>query len=116
MRFILWNVEKRESAFDIFNCTFEPAYTIEQIVETMKKVTGLHQAVPYIPNAIIMPAAIGAQMVGSPMGICPARVKKLQVSTNICGKKMKESGYQFKWTFEEAIADWLKDNDGKCLE
>lgn len=116
VRFILWNVEERESSFDIYNCTFEPAYTIEQIVKTMKKVTGLTQAVPYIPNAIIMPAAACARLLGSPMGICPARVKKLQISTNICGKKMKGCGYQFKWTYEEAIADWFEDNNKECLE
>ena len=100
---------------DIFNCTFEPAYTIEQIVTAMKKVTGLAQSVPYIPNAIIMPAAC-AKMVGSPMGICPARVKKLQISTNICGRKMASSGYQFKYTFEEALADWFADNKKQYLE
>lgn len=116
VRFILWNVEERKTPFDIYNCTFEPAYTIEQIVTAMKKVTGLTQFVPYIPNAIIMPAAVCAQMVGSPMGICPARVKKLQISTNICGRKMKESGYQFKWTFEEALADWFSDNKRQYLE
>ena len=55
-------------------------------------------------------------MIGSPMGICPARVKKLQISTNICGKKMKESGYLFKWSFEEALADWFNDNKNQCLE
>ncbi len=116
VRFILWNVEERQTPFDIFNCTFEPAYTIEQIVKTMKNVTGLKQNVPYIPNALIMPAAVGAQMLGSPMGICPARVKKLQVSTNICGKKMADSGYKFKWTFEEAIADWFDDNNRMYLQ
>jgi len=116
VRFMLWNVEERNTPFDIFNCTFEPAYTIEQIVRAMKKVTGLSQSVPYIPNAIIMPAATCAKIMGSPMGICPARVKKLQISTNICGKKMKESGYKFKWTFEEALADWYKDNNQQCLE
>lgn len=116
VRFILWNVEERKTPFDIFNCTFEPAYTIEQIVTAMKKVAGLKQWVPYIPNAIIMPAAVCAQLLGSPMGICPARVKKLQISTNICGKKMKESGYQFKWTFEEALEDWFEDNKKLCLE
>ena len=63
-----------------------------------------------------MPAAACAKMVGSPMGICPARVKKLQISTNICGKKMADSGYQFKYTFEEAIADWYKDNKEMYLE
>ena len=116
VRFILWNVEKRESAFDIYNCTYEPAFTIEEIVKAMKYVTGLTQAVPYIPNSIIMPMAAGAKLLGSPMGICPARVKKLQISTNICGKKMKESGYQFRYTFEEALKDWYADNKNQCLE
>ncbi len=121
VRFILWNVEGGEGqsaheGIELYNCTFEPAYTIEEIVDTMKKVTGLTQTVPYIPNSIIMPAAVGAKLMGSPMGICPARVKKLQISTNISGKKMKESGYQFKYTFEEALTDWYKDNNNRCLE
>lgn len=116
VRFIMWNVEERESASEIYNCTFEPAYTIEEIVKTIKKVTGLKQAVPYVPNAVIMPAAVGAKMVGSPMGICPARVKKLQISTYICGKKLASSGYKFKWTFEEAIADWYNDNKQQYLK
>lgn len=116
VRFILWNVEEQKDSFNIYNCTFEPAYSIEEIVKAMKKVTGLTQWVPYIPNAVIMPLAVCAKMVGSPMGICPARVKKLQVSTNICGKKMADSGYQFKYTFEEAIADWYKDNKEMYLE
>lgn len=119
VRFMLWNIEgvrSQESGVKLYNCTFEPAYTIEQIVKTMKKVTGLTQSVPYIPNSVIMPLAAGAKLFGSPMGICPARVKKLQISTNICGKKMKESGYQFKWTFEEALRDWYSDNKEKYLE
>jgi hypothetical protein len=29
---------------------------------------------------------------------------------------MKESGYQFKYTFEEALADWFEDNKRKCRE
>lgn len=116
VRFILWNAEEQKTPYDIYNCTFEPAYTIEQIVTAMKKVTGLKQSVPYIPNNIIMPMAACAKMVGSPMGICPARVKKLQISTNICGKKMASSGYQFKWTFEEALKDWYLDNNKMCLE
>ena len=102
--------------FDIFNCTFEPAYTIEQIVKSIKKVSGLTQSVPYIPNSLIMPAAFCAKLVGSPMGICPARVKKLQISTNICGKKLAECDYKFKWTFEQALKDWFEDNNKLFLE
>ena len=116
VRFIMWNVEERGTASDIFNCTFEPAYSIEHIVGVIKTVTGLHQSVPYIPNSLIMPAAAGAKMMGSPMGICPARVKKLQISTNICGKKLASCGYKFKWTFEEAVEDWFEDNKKQFLK
>ena len=125
VRFILWNIdaslnEKRRneewSGVRLYNCTFEPAYTIEHIVKAMKKVTGLTQWVPYIPNSIIMPMAVCAKMVGSPMGICPARVKKLQISTNISGQKMAWSGYKFKWMFEEALEDWFNDNNNQNLQ
>ncbi len=103
------------SGTEIFNCCFEPAYTIQHIVEAMKRVTGLTQWVPDVPNWVIMPMARAAMLLGSPMGICPARVKKLQISTNICGEKLKGCGYQFRWTFEEALADWLRDNEGRGL-
>jgi len=43
-------------------------------------------------------------------------VKNLQISTNICGEKLKNSGYKFKWSFEEALADWFEDNDRKYLK
>lgn len=116
VRFMLYRLEKGFNDVEIFNCCFEPAYTIEEIVNTIKKVTGLTQFVPYIPNALIMPAASVAKCMGSPMGICPDRVKKLQISTNICGKKLAESGYKFKYTFEEAIADWFNDNNREFLK
>ena len=111
VRFILWNVTERDSPFEIYNCCFEPAYTIEHIVLAMKKVTGLTQFVPDIPNWLIMPAATVIGALGAPMGICPARVKKLQISTNICGKKLAGCGYKFQWSFEEALEDWYNDNE-----
>lgn len=111
VRFILWNVTERDSPFEIYNCCFEPAYTIEHIVLAMKKVTGLTQVVPDIPNWLIMPAATVIGALGAPMGICPARVKKLQISTNICGKKLAGCGYKFQWSFEEALEDWYNDNE-----
>lgn len=132
VRFMLWKVEegvntnnsnntngadvKSAKGVEIYNCCFEPAYTIQHIVEAMKKATGLTQFVLDIPNWVIMPMARAAMLLGSPMGICPARVKKLQISTNICGEKLKNCGYQFKWSFEEALADWFEDNDRKGLK
>lgn len=116
VRFMVYRLENHEEGVELYNCCFEPAYTIQHIVEAMKKVTGLTSTVFDIPNWIIMPAAAIIGAMGAPMGICPARVKKLQISTNICGKKLKNSGYQFKWTFEGALNDWFEDNDKKWLK
>ena len=49
---------------EIYNCCFEPAYTILHIVEAMKKVTGLTQFVPDIPNWVIMPMARMVMILG----------------------------------------------------
>lgn len=114
--FMLYRLENHEHGAELYNCTYEPAYTIEETVETMKKVTGLNKPVFMIPSWLIMTAARFAQLLGSPMGICPARVKKLQISTNICGSKMAQSGYQFKWTFEQALFDWFNDNNNEYLK
>ena len=114
--FMLYRLEHHEQGVELYNCTFEPAYTIEQIVATMNKVTGLNRTASLIPAWILMPAAAVIGCLGAPMGICPARVRKLMVSTNICGKKLADSGYHFHYTFEEAIADWFKDNDNQYLK
>jgi nucleoside-diphosphate-sugar epimerase len=116
VRFMLYRLEHHEQGVELYNCTFEPAYTIEQIVESMKKVTGIKHSVPLIPAWILMLAAAVAGCLGTPMGICTARVKKLMISTNICGKKLSDSGYKFHYTFEEAIKDWFKDNNNLYLK
>lgn len=115
VKFMLYRLEHHEQGVELYNCTFEPAFTIEQIVETMKKVTGIKRSVIMIPSWILMPAAAVVGALGAPMGICPARVKKLMISTNICGRKLADSGYKFHYSLEEAIADWYKDNENHCL-
>lgn len=101
---------------DIFNCTFEPAYNIEQICETMKKATGLKYRIPLIPGGLLMTAAtILGPIGGKKVGIHPARVKKLMVSTNICGKKLEACGYKFHYSFEDTFKDWLNDCNGQGL-
>ncbi len=95
---------------DIYNCTFEPAYTIEQICNTMQKATGMKRRIPLIPGGFLMTVArIVGPIGGRKIGIHPARVKKLMVSTNICGKKLAASGYKFHYTLEESFRDWYED-------
>ncbi len=117
VRFMLYQLEHYQEGMELYNCTFEPAFTIEQIVETMKKVTKMERNILMVPSWMLMPAAylIGA-LGGAALGVCPARVRKLIISTNISGKKMAVSGYKFHYTFEEAINDWYKDNSYSGLK
>lgn len=95
---------------DVFNCTFEPAYNIEQICSEMQKATGMKHFVPLIPGWILMTAAVFlVPFGGMKLGLHPARVKKLMISTNICGKKLAVSGYKYYYTFAETLRDWYED-------
>lgn len=101
---------------DIFNCTYEPAFTIQETCETMQKATGMHHNVPLVPAGLLMFAAkIIGPLGGKKVGIHPDRVKKLMVSTNTCGKKLAASGFKFHYSFEESFRDWFKDCDEEGL-
>lgn len=110
-------IENDFPGVDLYNCTFEPAYNIQQICETMQKATGLKRHIPLIPGGLLMTVAtIVGPLVGKKLGIHPARVKKLMISTNICGKKLAGSGYKFHYTLEESFRDWFEDCNRTGLE
>lgn len=95
---------------EIFNCTFEPAYTIEQICKTMMEETGMKRHIFLIPGGLLMfIAKVIGPLGGKKIGIHPARVKKLMVSTNICGEKLDKCGYKFRYTFNDTMKDWYED-------
>lgn len=114
VRFVLFCIKKTENQ-QLFNCGYEPSYHLEQIVNAMKTATHTNAFVPYLPNFLIMPTAILLGMLGAPMGICRDRVVKLQISTNVSGKRMSETEFEYKWTLQEALQDWFSDNEGKGL-
>lgn len=95
--------------YDIFNCTFEPAFTIEQICHNMMKATNLNSKIPCVNGKLLMFVAGVMAPFFRKKGIHPDRVKKLMVSTNICGKKLSASGYKFHYNLEESFKDWFMD-------
>jgi nucleoside-diphosphate-sugar epimerase len=99
----------------LYNCCYSPSFTIEQIANTMLKATGMNRHIPYIPQKPMMVAATVCGMFGGlGLGICPARVKKLMVSTNIDGAKLAQD-YPLGYSLEEAFRDWFKDCGEKEL-
>ncbi len=116
VHFMMYKIENSHNGVELYNCTFEPAFTIEQICNAMMKTTNMRRHLIMIPSWMLMPIAYLIGAMGAPMGICPARVRKLMISTNISGKKLADSGYKFKYTFDEALKDWYKDNDCNGLK
>lgn len=115
--FMLYKIESMDSGVGLYNCTFEPAFTIEEIVNTMSKVTNIKAPTLKInAGLMIFSSYIIGMLGGKKLGIHPDRVKKLMISTNISGEKLSNSGYVFKYTLESAIIDWYSDNDNKFLK
>ncbi len=116
VNFIMWKLSRQETGVEVFNCTFNPAFTIEEICNTMMQSTNLKRHIPKIPSPVLLIAAgIFGLLGGRLLGIHPDRVKKLMISTNISGQKMSESNYLFLYSLEGAIRDWYKDCNCKGL-
>lgn len=99
----------------LHNCCYYPSFTIEQIATAMLNATEMKRFIPYIPKKPMMAAAtVCGALGGLGLGICPARVKKLMVSTNIDGLKLSKN-YPLGYTLEEAFKDWYKDCNQKEL-
>ena len=93
----------------LYNCCYYPSFTIEQIANTMLKATGTRRWIPFIPRKPMMAAATLCGLFGGlGLGICPARVRKLMVSTNIDGQKLAKD-YPLSYSLEDAFRDWFKD-------
>jgi len=115
VNFFLWAIENGKNG--VWNCTFEPAFNIEQICDAMKKATGMKGYIPCVNGKLLMAvASIVGPLGGKAVGIHPARVKKLMISTNINGEKLRDSGYEWKYGLEESFKDWFEDCDGKYLK
>ncbi len=83
----------------------------------MKKATRMKRFIPTVPGKFLLfVARIVGPIGGKAVGIHPARVKKLMISTNINGEKLKNSGYKFHWTVEESFRDWFEDCNRKYLK
>ena len=93
----------------LYNCCYYPSFTIEQIANTMLKATGMRRRIPFIPRKPMMAAATLCGLFGGlGLGICPARVRKLMVSTNIDGQRLAKD-YPLSYSLEDAFRDWFKD-------
>lgn len=119
---ILYDAINEEAGnFQLYNLTYYPAPTIEQICSTIAEETGVSKPLLVVPSWMLKTAAAVIYNIGSMVGmkfsgIHPDRVKKLMVSTNINGKRLEQSQFSLRYSLPEAIQDWKKDCDNRGLE
>lgn len=102
--------ESYDEGSRIYNFAYAPGKSIEDIVSTMCKVAGLKAPKLLISGHFLIFAARMIHFLGGGrMGIHPDRVKKLMISTNINGQKILNDKFNFDYTLESAIIDWLSE-------
>ncbi|XOV92283.1 MAG: NAD-dependent epimerase/dehydratase family protein [Bacteroidota bacterium] len=95
---------------ETFNCAYYPSLTIEEIAQQIAIQLDKKSPRLVIPGFFLKTIAQIFKILGlGKIGIHPERVKKLMTSTNISGKKLRNSISGYKYTFKEALEDWYED-------
>jgi nucleoside-diphosphate-sugar epimerase len=103
-----------------FNLTYFPAPKLNEICETIARVTNVKEPVFIIPPKVLKFSAsiiyVFSKLLGFKInGIHPERVRKLMISTNISGEKLSKTRYALCFSMEDAIKDWFEDCKKKGL-
>lgn len=111
--------EKEQPGAHTYNASFSPTPTIAEITRSIADITGVKNPNRVIPSLFLKIVARIIYPLGKVFrmpigGIHPDRVKKLMISTNICGEKINNN-YKFKFNLNQAILDWYIDCDKKGL-
>lgn len=103
---------KKEGCY-LYNFSLPSAPTIQDYVNVVCKVAGVSRFVPYMPYKVLLPLSYLIEWSAKPFrakpAICPTRVRKLVRSNNIEPMVLKRDHYQYRFTFESAMQDWLHD-------
>ncbi len=108
--------EQQNIPFILFNFTMDPAPTMQEYVQAVRKVSKKNRVVMSLPYPLLMLGSyiVQALTLGK-SSIKPMRIYKLIKSNNIVPAELRKAGYKYKYTLEEALADWAKEqpNDWK---
>ena len=119
IRLMVEMAEKEPLGVHIFNTVYTPCYTIEEICQSVAKVTNVKEPRFTVPPGLLQTTASMisgfSKLIGKSFdGIHLDRVKKLMISTNISGKKLEDNNYILKFSLRQGIEDWFEscDNNG----
>jgi nucleoside-diphosphate-sugar epimerase len=113
-----WMLEaaRRQERFILFNGAFSNRYTIEEIVETFRKVAFPKARTKLVPAAVLKTvAALLRPVSATGLGIHPERIEKLMVSPNILPGWAEKAGLATHDRLETGLREWRAQGSGKFL-
>lgn len=97
----------------LLNFSMNPLPALEDFVEAIQKATGIRRHPLSVPRSLLLGVSYPidgiAKIFGIKQPISPVRVRKLFRSTSVDPKRLRNLGYQWKYSLEEAFMDWKRD-------
>lgn len=97
----------------VWNVSMDPPPCLEEFVTAICKVNQLRTPKFSVPRSLLVaasyPISALAQFVGHTTSINPVRMRKLSQPTHIEPLRLRQAGYRYRYTMEEAMADWKQD-------
>jgi nucleoside-diphosphate-sugar epimerase len=97
----------------LLNFSANPVPTLQEFVETISKTLGRRPPSIEIPRSTMLYSSRLISSVARPLGIKhpfdPVRVRKLWNSTYVDPARLRELGYVWRFSLEEAFRDWKRD-------
>lgn len=113
MQFALEFQQAQQQPLLLWNVSIDPPPTLEAYVRAIGRVMGRERRPLSIPRSVLMAGSYSvdaiARLLGIKQPINPARMRKLFRSTNVEPKRLREAGYPWQYTLEQAFADWKHD-------
>jgi nucleoside-diphosphate-sugar epimerase len=97
----------------ILNFSMNPPATMQTFVDTIRRVVGRRHAPPAVSRTLLLGVAYLVDAVARifhvDQPINPVLVRKTFRSTFVDPKRLRELGYRWKYTLEDALLDWKQD-------
>jgi GlcNAc-P-P-Und epimerase len=113
VRFGLEYQDRGGESVSLLNFSMDPPPTMETYVAAIAKVAEMRRSPVNLPRPLLVGISYPIHAVASIFGIrqpiSPVRVRKLFRSTSIDPRGLRDLGYKWNYTLEEALEDWKQD-------
>jgi GlcNAc-P-P-Und epimerase len=105
--------DRANETFTLLNFSMSPPPALEEFVEAIQKAAGVRRRPLSVPRPLLLgisyPIDAVAKTFRIRQPISPVRVRKLFRSTSVDPKRLRDLGYEWKYTLEEAFVDWKQE-------